>query len=581
MSIITLSGEAPKQHSSAHKEFTASWWNKETLRDWLHADGGFMPCIGGNLAAALLYFLLGLAVGHYFAAYGLFPAPIWLPSSVAVVAAMLGGWRFFPGLFLGSFLINYGYFESSFFVAGLISLTNALGPILAIDLMRRWRGERSLFSTFAGIVAFILCAVILHPAITAGGGTLALNLGGVVDPAWDPDILFKTWTSWWLCDSGGTLSFAPCLLLWLDAERGPEETPRPLQRHERLVWVIVAAIVIGLFVAPPAHFALFATLPFLLVVPLSWIALSTSLRAAYTLVSLASVIAMAATAAGVGPFHAPVTINPLQMAGVLIVLFTMTVLTIVALFRERRAAEEATRAKSMLLATASHDLRTPLNAIIGFADLLRTPTRQMLTLERVREYANDIHSSGSLLLGLIDEILDHAKIEAGKREIEPQFIDATGIAAACLDLLSGRAAGKQVSLAVKAQGANALFVDELAMRQILLNLVGNAVKFTEAGGSVEVRLAIRADGGGVVEVADTGVGMSDEELAQVLLPFEQAGSTRQRQGGTGLGLTIVLRLVEMHGGRLSISSAPGQGTTVRLSFPAAPRAIVGTDARRT
>ncbi|WP_374653045.1 ATP-binding protein [Dongia sp.] len=564
---MSVSGEAVGVKGIVHR-FDAARLSLPALGDWLRADGGMLPRLGGNLAAAALYFLLGLAVGQYFSAYGLFPAPIWLPSSVAVVAAMLGGWRFFPGLFLGSFLINYGYFGSGLTVAGLISLTNALGPILATQLMRRWRKQPSLFSSFTGVVAFILCAVVLHPAITATGGTLALNIAG----PWEQTALVKTWVGWWLCDSGGTLSFAPCLLLWLGGDKSPEEPTRKLTRQDRIVWAGVAIIVIGLFAAPPAPIALFATLPFLLVVPLSWIALNTSLRAAYTLVSLASVIAMAGTAAGVGPFHAPATINPLQLAGELIVLFTMSVLTIVALFRERRAAEAANRGKSMLLATASHDLRTPLNAIIGFADLLRTPTRQVLSLEKVRDYANDIHASGSLLLGMIDEILDHAKIEAGKREIEPRLIDAPAIAAACLDLLASRAGAKNLKLSVKAQGASLLHADELALRQILLNLLTNAVKFTEAGGSVEIRLSLQPDGGGTIEVADTGVGMSEAELEQVLLPFEQAGSKGQRQGGTGLGLAIVLRLVEMHGGRFSISSAPAQGTTVRISFPPAPKA---------
>jgi signal transduction histidine kinase len=568
MSIISMSAAGTDLPRTTQR-FDVAQLAAPPAAHWLRADGGFMPRLGGNLAAAALYFLLGLAVGHYFAAYGLFPAPIWLPSSVAVVAAILGGWRFLPGLFLGSFLINYGYFGSSLTTAALISLTNAAGPILATQLMRRWRPQDRLFSTFTGVVAFILCAVILHPAITATGGTLALNISG----GWDITAMTRTWVSWWLCDSGGTLAFAPCLLMWLGGEKSPDEAGRPLTRQSRLVWIAVAVIVIGLFVAPPAPIALFATLPFLLVVPLSWIALNTSLRAAYTLVSLASVIAMAATAAGQGPFHAPAAINPLQMAGELIVLLTMTVLTIVALFRERRAAEAISRSKSMLLATASHDLRTPLNAILGFADLMRLSNRPGLAPEKVREYANDIHASGALLLGLIDEILDHAKIEAGKREIDPHLLDAPAIANACLELLTSRAAAKNVSLSVKTLGAGALHADELALRQILLNLLSNAVKFTEAGGAVEIRLSLLGDGAGILEVTDTGIGMSEAELEQVLLPFGQAGSNRQRESGTGLGLNIVVRLVELHRGRFSITSAPTKGTTVRISFPVAPDAF--------
>lgn len=565
MSLATLSGSEP-QFFTRFRDLDAS------VRHWLEPRlrTGHARWFVGNLLAALCYFLLGLAVGQYFSAYGLFPAPIWLPSSVAVVAGMLGGWRMLPGLFLGSFLINYNFFGSTVLVATLISLTNALGPVIAAELICRFNGKAGFFNRFTGVVSFTACAVLLHPAITATGGTLALNLSGLADPAsLDMTALTRTWVSWWLCDSGGTLSFAPCLLLWLRGEQVPDAPPRPLTRTDITVWLLVAVTVIGLFVAPPAPIALFATLPFLFVVPLSWIALRTSLRAAYTLVSLASVIAMASTAAGLGPFHAPASINPLQMAGELIVLLTMTTLTIVALFRERCAAEEASRSKSMLLATASHDLRTPLNAIIGFADLMRGD-HAVADPARNREYAGHIHASGSMLLGMINEILDHAKIEAGKREINPQWLDARAIADACIGIVAGRAAEKSQLIGVQAAAEVRLYADELALRQILLNLLSNAIKFTDAGGRIEIRLSGTAEFGVVLEVADDGIGMNDEELTRALRPFEQAGLGRARDGdvGTGLGLAIVYRLAEMHGASFSISSAPNRGTTVRISFSA-------------
>ncbi|WP_374368890.1 ATP-binding protein [Dongia sp.] len=546
--------------SQLAEPFRGGWLTGYFARDWR------LRWIGGNLLAALFYFLLGLAVGKYFSAYGLFPAPIWLPASVAIVAAMLGGWRMLPGLFLGSFLINYGFFESSFTVAAIISATNALGPVLSAALIRRLQPAGGIFSRFSGVVIFIAGAVVLHPAITATGGTLALNLGGFDDMT----ALFKTWTGWWLCDSGGTLSFAPCLLLWLRRENVSESPVRPLTRIDSIVWLTVAIVVVGLFAIPPAPISLFATLPFLLVVPLSWIALKTSLRAAYTLVSLASVIAMAGTAAGVGPFHAPASINPLQMAGELIVLLTMTTLTIVALFRERRAAEEANRGKSMLLATASHDLRTPLNAIIGFADLMRGDHAGQIDPARYRDYAGHIHSSGSLLLGMVNEILDHAKIEAGKREINPAWLDARAIADACVQIVAGRAAEKRLRVALSAAPSALLYADELALRQVLLNLLSNAIKFTNHDGKVDVRLFPGAERGMILEVSDNGIGMDEDELSRALQPFVQAGTDRHRaaESGTGLGLAIVYRLAEMHGASFSISSAPNRGTTVRIGFPA-------------
>jgi signal transduction histidine kinase len=152
------------------------------------------------------------------------------------------------------------------------------------------------------------------------------------------------------------------------------------------------------------------------------------------------------------------------------------------------------------------------------------------------------------------------------------MLDARAIAEACLEMIAPRAAEKSLRLGLKAPAQMALYADELALRQILLNLLSNAVKFTEPHGSIDIHLTAHANGGGVIEVADSGIGMSDDELAQALVPFEQTGAGRKHQGGTGLGLSIVLRLAEMHGAKFSITSAPGKGTNVRISFPPAPKA---------
>jgi signal transduction histidine kinase len=530
-----------------------------------------------NLAAILAYYGLGYAVGSFFAAYGLFPAPIWLPASIAFVAAMVGGWRVFPGLFLGSLWINATHFGAPLLVASVISLTNALGPIVGALLIQTLRPKDGLFTRFSGVVIFILCAVLLYPAITATGGMIALNL----EKPFDIGVANRIWVSWWLCDSGGTLCFAPTLLLWLGVERMPQRS-RMLNRLDFIVWGAVAAVSIALFAFPPLHFSLYTLVPFLLVVPLSWIALQISLGAAYTLASLVAVIAMAGTAAGVGPFHAQAVINPLQLAGLLIVLLTMNVLTIVALFCERRAAEEASHSKSMLLATISHDLRTPLNAIIGFADMMRQGVWGPIENQRYRDYIENIHSSGSLLLGMIHDILDRSRLESGKRQINPSLIAAAPIAQSCLDIISPLAAKKRIELRFETDVRGPLFADELALRQILLNLLSNAVKFTPEGGNVVLRLVTAAESGvGHIDVTDTGPGMDEAGQRIALEPFGQIARQRvaarnrsnasdpagREEEGVGLGLPIVARLAELHGSKLVIKSAPGQGTSMRVNFP--------------
>jgi diguanylate cyclase (GGDEF)-like protein len=302
-----------------------------------------------NLAAALFYTGLGWSVGHFFAAFGLFPAPIWLPAGLAATACMLGGARLAPGIFAGSFVVNALVFGAAPQLAAAISLGNALGPLAGTMVTRRLRPASGLFSRFRGVVAFILGAVLLHALVTATAGTLALvALGDLPLQA-----AGSTWAGWLLCDAGGTFYFAPSLALWLGLERTLAAPGRPGGRHLLLldgaVWLGTAGLAVLVFsVEMPAGLPS-AQLVFLLAVPLSWLALRVSLRAAYTLLTIICIIASAGTVAGLGPFQGGASANPMQSAGMLVVLCAMNILTLMALVSERREAEWA-------LADANHSL---------------------------------------------------------------------------------------------------------------------------------------------------------------------------------------------------------------------------------
>ena len=520
-----------------------------------------------NLAVAALYCTLGWAVSRFFAQYGLFPSPIWLPSSIAVVAAMVGGLRLSPGLFLGSLIANYALFDPPLYEACIISAGNSLGPVLGAAALRRLRPAAGLFARFRGVVIFILCAIILHPVLTATTGTLALE----VSENLPSDLLPGIWVKWWLSDSGGTLFFAPAFILWLGLERETIARQRAVDRIDLMLWGLVAAAIIVIFATLPADGPVRWAFPFLLVVPMSWIALQVSLRAAYTLISLVSIVASAAAVSGIGPFHAAEVGNPLQLVGVLIVLLALNVLTIVSLVSERREAQESNRFKSMFLASASHDLRTPLNAIIGFSDMMRGEVMGPLGAPRYREYVEHIHASGNVLLNIVNDILDLSKIEAGRRELSPALLDARKVAQSCIELVGHDAGARGIAMTIEAGPAPMLFADDVALREILLNLLSNAVTFTKPGGSVVVRIKDAPEGAAVIEVADTGIGMDADGIEVALQPFGQvAHGADLPQRGTGLGLPIAQRLAELHGGYLEIESSPGVGTTVRVTLPAAP-----------
>jgi PAS domain S-box-containing protein len=234
-------------------------------------------------------------------------------------------------------------------------------------------------------------------------------------------------------------------------------------------------------------------------------------------------------------------------------------------------AEAANKAKSRFLANMSHELRTPLNAVIGFTDLMRQQMFGALGSERYEEYATLIYDSGQLLLDLISDMLDMAKIEAGKLELNLERVDLTGTIEDCVRLLRVRLENGGLVLRVdRPVMPVSLVADRRALKQVLLNLLTNAIKFTPSGGEIVVTL--RNDGERArLSVRDTGIGIPAHELPRLGRPFEQVcGDPMLAKSGTGLGLALVRALIEKHGGQMRIASEEGVGTEVSVDVPLTP-----------
>jgi signal transduction histidine kinase len=231
-------------------------------------------------------------------------------------------------------------------------------------------------------------------------------------------------------------------------------------------------------------------------------------------------------------------------------------------------AEAASRAKSEFLRNVSHELRTPLHAIIGFSELMRDRAGGPLN-DVYREWAGEVHDSGHSLLELINDVLDLSRIDTDRYEISDDTVDLEIVVRACRGLVRRQADAKNVRVDYEIAGATVL-ADRRAVKQITLNLLANAVKFTPAGGVVTVRAESAANGDLALVVADSGIGIDPAVLPLLGEPFTQADSSlRRKHGGTGLGLTISRKLAVMHGGTLTVESVLHEGTTVRVTFPAA------------
>ncbi len=243
-------------------------------------------------------------------------------------------------------------------------------------------------------------------------------------------------------------------------------------------------------------------------------------------------------------------------------------------------AQEANRAKSAFLANMSHELRTPLNAIMGFSEVMMDQHLGPLDNPRYLAYSADIHASGRYLLGIINDILDLSKIEAGKMSLEsaeefPLRQAVEGSLCICRTL--GEKFGVRIESDLPPEDVQLLAVERM-IRQILINLVGNAIKFTPAGGCVTIAGDMTAGGGYALTVQDSGIGMTAEEIHKALTPFGQVeNKMTATHNGTGLGLPLAKAMLELHGGTLDITSAPGRGTCLTLNFPA-DRISLGTKA---
>ena len=232
--------------------------------------------------------------------------------------------------------------------------------------------------------------------------------------------------------------------------------------------------------------------------------------------------------------------------------------------------DEINRTKSRFFAQVTHELRTPLNAILGFSETIRQEMFGPVTNPRYLEYAGLIHDAGAHLLSLINDLLDNARIEAGKMEIAPIRVAAPALARSALDLVELLAEEREIQLSTTGlPTCPDLNIDPRAMKQVLVNLLSNAIKYTPVGGRIEMHFAERDDGGATIAITDTGIGMSADDLRVVFEPFGRVGDAKaRRQQGTGLGLSLARALARLHGGDLILASRLDFGTTATVILPA-------------
>jgi signal transduction histidine kinase len=232
-------------------------------------------------------------------------------------------------------------------------------------------------------------------------------------------------------------------------------------------------------------------------------------------------------------------------------------------------AEAANRAKSQFLANMSHELRTPLNAIIGFAEVIAGKLVEESKADKIREYAGDIHTSGKHLLNVINDILDIARIEAGSLDLKEELVAVRSLVEMPLDVCRSRIVENSLSLVVDLPpDLPDMYCDPRLVRQVLINLLANAAKFTPQGGAITISFSRDRDQALRITIVDTGIGIAPEDLGNAIAPFRQVDNELgRRYDGTGLGLPLSKAFVELHDGTFSLECQPDKGTTVTICFP--------------
>jgi signal transduction histidine kinase len=506
-------------------------------------------------------------------------------SGVALAILLIAGrrslWPVMITGYLGGVFAKQ-MFGSSLFDSLLTPLWASGSLVVTWLLLRRMLGAVE-FRAWRQLVGFILvssavCALSAFPF--AGVGPL------IASREFNAHSFNVNWLAWWIPTTLSYVIFTPVIVLIATAER------KVMARHRVHIAGAMAVLAAALAITfiPTAY-------PLSFIVPLALLIVTMVSEIEGTALGLVmtQVVYTTAIVLGVGP--SAVSALPLgdqlQFAQIFLGVLIVVLLPVAAAVTERRKLRDrqheinaallgselryremaqrersASNAKSEFLAGMSHELRTPLNAILGFSEILKGELYGPLGHRKYREYAEDVHKSGAHLLDLINDVLDLSKIDSGKMELRESRFDVPALLDETLALLRGKASDHVAFQVTMPEPLPDLIADRRLIKQILLNLMSNAVKFTPAGGRVTILAEHRPEAGLKIHVADTGIGMSAAELEKAFSQYGQVDSHVARtQEGTGLGLPISKALAELHGGALLAHSIKGEGTRMTLLLP--------------
>jgi len=525
-------------------------------------------------ALALVYVVaarLGLALD----AVGGFATLVWAPTGIALAALVHWGRALWPGVFLGAVTVNL-MIGAPALAALAIGAGNTLEAVVGATLLRRVPGFHPALDRIRDVLALVLLGALGSAVVASSIGVASLRATGAVGT----EALFETWQAWWVGDVIGALLIAPLLLVWATPARtiGARWVLR-----ESLVLLAALTLVSALIFGGPPRDGSAAFNHYMLFPLLAWAALRFGPRGSATAVFIVSCVAVWGTVMGRGPFASPVLHESLLDLQLFMGFAAATFMILAASIAELRSAEEdasrarkeaerANLAKAEFLAVMSHELRTPLNAISGYTDLLEAEALGPLS-ERQADAVMRMRRNERHLEALIEDVLSFARVETGRLVLKPAVVKANDALDDVEAIMQDEIRRRELVFERAACAAGlAVTADPEKLRQILVNLLSNASKYTDPGGTVSVGCE-HVDGRVRFWVRDTGIGIPAEHLERVFDPFFQVERGRTRKySGMGLGLSIARDLARAMQGDVTLESEAGRGTTAAVWMPAAVEA---------
>lgn len=515
--------------------------------------------------------------------------PVWPPTGISLAAFLLLGYWVWPAIFFGAFVVNVttaGSIVSSFAIATGNTLEGLIGAVL----VNYFANGRKSFAHQWNTLKFVLLAALFSTAVSATFGVTSLALGGHAD--WQR--YGEIWMTWWLGDVVGALIVTPAIVLWVSDRALNWSRSQLLEIGVSLP--LLCLVTWTVFQSSQAMTVPHYPLAFLTLSILIWLAVRLGPRETVTAILLCAGIAIWGTLQGSGPFAGGDYHDSLLLLQAFIAVIAVTALVLAVGVAERRRAEqeldelnrtlerriqdrtstlqatveqlqEFNQLKTAFVGIVSHELRTPLTSIKSLSDNLFEGVAGPLN-EKQKYYASRIQLNTDRLTRMLNELLNLSRIDAGKMELRPTVLSLEELLADLVEVFQPLAQRKSITMNVGSmESMPKIRVDRDKLYEVLANLLENAIKFTPSGGRVHIGAQVLDDRHIKMNVSDTGCGISEEHLPKIFDKFYRVQPGAEPVAGSGLGLAIAKGLVELHGGIMSVESAPGKGSHFYFTLP--------------